>query len=70
MKNPAASIKDRFQNHARAHRLPLNPLLERSGIKPKRIDFDAENTDKSGLKSFLPQATKLDIQERTNLVEV
>ncbi len=29
MKNPAASIKDRLQNYARANRLPLNPLLER-----------------------------------------
>ena len=39
----------------------LATWYERQGIKPKLIDFDAENTDKSGLKSFLPEATKLDI---------
>ncbi len=32
MKNPAASIKDRLQNHARANQLALNPLLERFAL--------------------------------------
>lgn len=39
----------------------LATWYQRQGITPKLIDFDAENTDKSGLKSFLPEATKLDI---------
>ncbi len=33
------------------------------GIEPKLIDFDAENTKKSGLKSFLPEATKLNTHD-------
>lgn len=39
----------------------LTTWYQRQGIKPKLIDFDAENTDKSGLKSFMSEAIKLDI---------
>lgn len=32
MKNPAASIKAKLQNHARASKLPLNPVLEQFAL--------------------------------------
>ncbi|MEZ5325924.1 MAG: hypothetical protein R3F19_12790 [Verrucomicrobiales bacterium] len=41
----------------------LATWYQRQGISPRLIDFDAENTDKSGLKSFIPDAVKLDLHE-------
>lgn len=39
----------------------LATWYRKHGISPKLIDFDSENTDKSGLKSFIPDAVKIDI---------
>ncbi len=33
------------------------------GIRPKLIDFDTENSQKSGLKNFMPEAEKIDLHQ-------
>ena len=39
----------------------LATWYQSQGIKPRLLDFDVENTEKSGFQSFMPQAEKLDI---------
>ncbi len=41
--------------------ISLASWYQRQGISPRFIDFDAENTDKSGLKNFVPDAVRFDI---------
>ena len=41
----------------------LTTWLRSHGIEPQIIDFDAENTEKSGLQCFFPEATKLDVHQ-------
>ncbi len=47
----------------------LIPYLLSQGIKPKLFDFDWENTDKSGLQNFYPEAQKLNIHSARALDE-
>ncbi len=39
----------------------LATWYQRQGVAPRFIDFDIENTDKSGLKNFIPDTVKLDL---------
>ncbi|MEM7312652.1 MAG: hypothetical protein AAF497_05820, partial [Planctomycetota bacterium] len=41
--------------------ISLATWYKRQGISPRFIDFDAENTDKSGLKNFVPDAVRFDL---------
>jgi len=39
----------------------LATWYESQGIRPRLLDFDVENTEKSGFQNFMPQAEKLNI---------
>ncbi|MGK0185687.1 MAG: MinD-like ATPase involved in chromosome partitioning or flagellar assembly [Verrucomicrobiales bacterium] len=41
--------------------ISLATWYQSQGISPRFIDFDTENTDKSGLKNFVPDAVRFDI---------
>ena len=41
----------------------LATWYRRQGVEPKLIDFDAENTDKSSLQGFMPEAMKFDLHQ-------
>lgn len=41
--------------------LSLIPWYSQQGIKPVLLDFDIENTNKSGLQNFYPEARKFDV---------
>lgn len=49
--------------------LALASWLHERGIKPLLLDFDIENTNKSGLQSFYPNAQKIDLHRDGNLDE-
>ena len=49
--------------------LSLVTWLHQQGLRPMLFDFDIENTNKSGLQNFYPEATKLDIHRPGNLDE-
>ena len=41
--------------------LSLVPWFRQQGIEPALLDFDIENTNKSGLQNFYPEAKKFDV---------
>ncbi len=49
--------------------LSLVPWYRQRGIEPILFDFDAENTNKSGLQNFYPEARKLDLHRAGALDE-
>ncbi len=49
--------------------LPLIDWFQKRGIFPALIDFDIENTNKSGLQNFHPKARKLDVHKEGALDE-
>ncbi len=49
--------------------LSLASWLQERGLKPLLLDFDIENTNKSGLQNFYPQAEKFDLHQHGNLDE-
>ncbi len=49
--------------------LALASWLHERGIKPLLLDFDIENTNKSGLQNFYPEAQKIDLHRDGNLDE-
>ena len=49
--------------------LCLIPWYRRQGIEPVLLDFDIENTNKSGLQNFFPEARKLDVHQEGALDE-
>lgn len=50
--------------------LSLIPWFESKGVVPCLLDFDIENTNKSGLKNFYPEAQKLDVHAEGSLDEL
>ncbi|MBK1884405.1 hypothetical protein JIN85_18455 [Luteolibacter pohnpeiensis] len=49
--------------------LSLIAWYEKQGIHPALLDFDIENTNKSGLKNFYPKARKMDVHREGALDE-
>lgn len=49
--------------------LSLIPWYHRQGLFPALLDFDIENTNKSGLQNFYPKAQKLDVHRDGTLDE-
>ncbi|MBB5353852.1 MinD-like ATPase involved in chromosome partitioning or flagellar assembly [Haloferula luteola] len=49
--------------------LSLIAWYEQQGLQPALLDFDIENTNKSGLKNFYPQARKIDVHREGALDE-
>ena len=49
--------------------LSLVPWYQEQGLSPTLLDFDIENTTKSGLQNFYPKANKLDVHREGALDE-
>lgn len=49
--------------------LSLIPWYRQRGIEPVLLDFDIENTNKSGLQNFYPEARKFDVHTEGTLDE-
>lgn len=49
--------------------LALVSWLRSKGLSPALLDFDIENTNKSGLQNFFPEAAKLDVHAEGSLDE-
>ena len=49
--------------------LSLVPWYRAQGFEPVLLDFDVENTNKSGLQNFYPEASKFDVHEEGALDE-
>lgn len=47
----------------------LASWLHERGLRPLLLDFDVENTNKSGLQNFYPKAEKFDVHQHGNLDE-
>lgn len=47
--------------------LSLIPWFQGQGLSPLLLDFDIENTNKSGLKNFYPEAKKYDVHAEGSL---